>query len=453
MSWFFFLLIVTVPAGALLLLKARLEARNRDWDGTARELGLRWFGNRIDVEIDGLRATIWREPGCVLAAVDGPSIPLSFGLVDAATALSESYVPDFLTGDGVFDRQVRVTGDRAHALAVLDSETRRLVLRVIVHGGARLDGGRVIQRGSRLREVVCRLDDLVALAKRLRMPAGEVAERLARNVESDRNTGVRFHSLCALTDRYPDTAACRRAGVAALRSGDPELRLEAAIRIGHSDTGTDADADEGARADPIAVVCAIVADASASVGLRIRALEHLAQPASAARAIPVLEAAASVAPTRLRCAAIAGLARLHHRAAVELFDRLADQASYATAAAIAAALEQIGDPAGERCLLRLLRRRDAEVVGVAVRALGAIGSPAAVEPLLELAERYAVRSVRTAAWVAVERIQGRLSGAERGQLSLARAGHLEGAVSPAAEVAPGGELSLADGEGPQRGGA
>jgi hypothetical protein len=138
-------------------------------------------------------------------------------------------------------------------------------------------------------------------------------------------------------------------------------------------------------------------------------------------------------------------------AAAEGSDSAPLQALDVTEAALAAlvpqaaerAAELLGDraePEAEPLLLELLRRPEPPVRLEAARALGRTGSAASVELLLALARDGADAELLQAMREAVAAIQGRLSGAEAGRLSLAEAAESAGALS--FEHADAGALSL-----------
>jgi hypothetical protein len=68
----------------------------------------------------------------------------------------------------------------------------------------------------------------------------------------------------------------------------------------------------------------------------------------------------------------------------------------------------------------------------------------AIEPLLELARRSRSRTLEKSIKQAVERIQGKLRGAEHGQLSLAETAEHEGGLSPAEDAEGGLSAATAD---------
>jgi HEAT repeat protein len=101
-----------------------------------------------------------------------------------------------------------------------------------------------------------------------------------------------------------------------------------------------------------------------------------------------------------------------------------------TAQACLEALALLGRAEAEGLILLALRSEDDAVARAAARAIGKVGTVAAVAALREAAEGGG--EMRRAARQAIAEIQGRLTGAEPGQLSLAGG--------------EAGALSLADGE-------
>jgi hypothetical protein len=100
-------------------------------------------------------------------------------------------------------------------------------------------------------------------------------------------------------------------------------------------------------------------------------------------------------------------------------------------------------PRSELALLQLLADEEAEVQTAAAEALGAVGSVAAVEPLLPLTKGFGRGSLRQAARGAIASIQSRLGDVEAGRLSLAEE-ELSGSVTLVDEQAAiGGEVTLA----------
>jgi HEAT repeat protein len=176
--------------------------------------------------------------------------------------------------------------------------------------------------------------------------------------------------------------------------------------------------------------------------LRVRAVQQLAQGSWAERSASVLQAllSRSSEPKELLLAAVDGLGRLRHAAAVPHLLEIAEEAGSTLTEAIAGALGDIGDASAEPGLIALLAAGDSPVQVAAAGALGRIGTAAAVEPLLEMTRGRASRTLKQEAKEAITSIQERLTGAEVGQLSVAEVADLEGALSK--EQSQSGALSL-----------
>jgi hypothetical protein len=200
--------------------------------------------------------------------VDGRGrLPLALKL-GAETLLTRTLAPDILTGDAAFDHQARITGSEPVALAVLDRETRTLVMREVVHRGAVVEGGCIRLIKPKLGDVAEAIPDLVELAQHLAVSTGDIPRRLARNVDSDLQAGVRVRNLRVLLDHHRDhevtPEVCRRA----LGSPYPSLRVEAGIGLG----------EEG-----VTALCELARDESVDEELRVRAVEHLIRSGSSGR--------------------------------------------------------------------------------------------------------------------------------------------------------------------------
>src|SRR6185369_9991618 len=86
---------------------------------------------------------------------------------------------------------------------------------------------------------------------------------------------------------------------------------------------------------------------------------------------------------------------------------------------LAIALRSLGDPSAEEAVAHLLGTGGEDVQVEVVRALGALGGVASVEPLLPLATGLMVpRAVKRAAREALRGIRSRLGPADAGRLSL-----------------------------------
>jgi HEAT repeat protein len=215
----------------------------------------------------------------------------------------------------------------------------------------------------------------------------------------------------------------------ALVSEHPELRLEAALLMG----------EQGRQ-----VLREIALDSALHDSLRVRAVEQLTRASWAETTIPVLEQLLDCGVARVLRAAVVGLGRYRHQPAVARLMALAES-EVETVRLVAEALGRIGDQMAEPTLIDLLGHRDRQVVTAAARALGSAGTILAVVPLQELARRS--RKIAGVAEESVRRIQGRVTGAEKGQLSLAGCTEAEGGLSQAGDAA-GGDVSLVSRELP-----
>ncbi len=293
---------------------------------------------------------------------------------------------DVETGHLGFDRQIYVQGTSDSVRALLDAATRDAMLGLL---RGPLRAGQLAVEGGELRAVLPPrgdvsladpLADALPLLARVarRLSAGiDVLAELAKNARTDSVAGVRLLCLKTLLREYSNHASIVNPLLReAAGDEDAEVRLEAAVALG-----------EGG----VVVLQALVADGSVEDGLSARAAQALGSrmPADVARATLQRELAASRARYRM-----------------------------ATARACASALGLSGDPRDEALLLSALAEgRDEPLRLSSARALGAVGSVAAVPSLAELSGSDSA-ALRTAGREAIAAIQSRLQGATPGQLSL-----------------------------------
>lgn len=304
---------------------------------------------------------------------------------------------DVAIGDPAFDAACFVVGPGHLALALLDSEARRL----LVEGFAR---GPVVEAGfaGPAISLVCgvlqirvrnsghdsrgRFEEILreglGLARRL-TPPPDIPRRLAENVACEPEPGVRDNLLATLAVDFPSHPATRPALRAAMEDPADFVRLHAALALGEEGHGT---------------LRALVDD------------DGVADPCSA-RAIAGLGAGVSGEDLRVMLARALGSDRP------------------LTAVACLEALGRRREAAAEPEMQDALRSPGEDVQLAAVAALGKAGTVGAVACLRDL-EAHAQGDLRVAARHAIEAIQVRISGAAAGQLSLA--------------AAEGGTLSLAD---------
>jgi HEAT repeat protein len=406
----------------------------RHWKRQAARVGLAYSGGFFDGrEItgrrDGLLVQVSQYGQAYKAVVDGGgAIPADLGL-NRENLLSRVLKPDIATGDDDFDGRARITGPRAAALALLGYESRGWVRKLVLDGDIKVSEGRVQLLRRELRQVIDAVPAMVALAHALSIGEDEVVERLAANVADDPEPGVRLHSLLALAEDYPGHEVTEATLRQALESPQSELCLAAAIKLGEE--GRDA-------------VIGVAESDAASDETRARAIEHLSRRWPGGDTIAILERLLDARSAAARRAAVSAFGRLGHRAAGPRLIELARGPDPEVSEAVAEALGEIGEANAEACLVQLLDRPEGRVQEAAVRSLAKIGTTVAVEPLLPIARRVTPGALRSAARDAVERIQARIEGGERGQLSVAGAAEHAGGLSAADNNGEGGELSLED---------
>lgn len=327
---------------------------------------------------------------------------------------------DGLRGDEVtigapdFDREVYVQWDATKALAVFDAETRWKVLdllRGLVSVGEKKLPVKASFRDETLEvlfdESPYSGEDRIAEAFR-GVLAGvlDVTRRLvlrdspldqiARNLASEPEPGVRLQSVRRLAREVYHSPELWDPLVAACEDPVAEVRLEAAMAVGPAGRAT---------------LRALVADEETADAVAARAVDALG-----------VELTAGQTATELR--------------------RALAQRRGATARACLAALASWGEePKSESLMIEALASADPEVAAAAARALGKVGTAAAVATLRDATPAWP-GDLRSAARQAIADIQARLTGAAAGQLSLA--GGDAGALSLAEDSE--GRLSLSEGQ-------
>jgi HEAT repeat protein len=415
------LVLVLVLPGVVTMRDVRRTAQA--WKQAANELGLKcekvgtWpvFDWRIRGEIDGLAVTVekmqsGRKPA-MLIQVDGRGL-VPRGLVvhregEWASLKKMVQGEDITTGDAIFDSWVYVQGDEAEALAVLTKPARRAVEDFLdTMSRARVRGGVVECSGQGLGEtseqLVTPVKEAVKVARLLSLDQATPAARLNHNALRDPNRRVRLRNLEVLVRKYAGKRFTLNALRGALKSSDPEARLFALRELG-----------------PESVEFMLpVATEDQDPHVRAEALRHLGSFAGE-RLWPTIEIALRNPHEEVRRAAILAAATTDH---VAMVPRIIDQANDAypvTAEAVAWALGELGDPAAEPALAKLLARDSVEVRRAAATALGLVGTVTAIAPLLASGEgTFTDGELKRAASRAVASIRSRLGNVDAGRLSL-----------------------------------
>jgi hypothetical protein len=339
-------------------------------------------------------------------------------------------------GDKAFDEMFFIEGPPRLVLALLDAETRRLLIQANTVSRLEISNGTLRAENMADRMVPYVLPLLLNIAHRFVQPM-DVLRRLTENATRDPEPGVRLQNLSLLIRELPDNPWTVEALRTACSDKNLEVRLLAARNLGAEGRGVLLDLAESLEDD------AVSAKAVAALG----------------RELPLERTRALLSNAlRRRClqSARTCLEALGQNGNAEDVDLLAkvmelEQGELATAAA--QALGGTGRGLSARAepplILALQREQPADLRAAAAQALGRIGSVAAVLPLKEAAESsWLDLDLRRAARQAIAEIQSRLSGASPGQLSLAssEAGQLslaqdgDGRLSLA--IDPAGQLSL-----------
>ncbi len=326
-------------------------------------------------------------------------------------------------GDYGFDENVYLKGSVPLVHAVFDQETRRRVVGLVLWTDASVS----LKDGTLRVEIPDTLDapgwlaervaEVLEVARRVSRPA-DITAGLAANARGDPVVAVRLRNLKTLVREYPG----RPATVSALKAGtgDPsvEVRVHAAIALG----------DDG-HETLLAIASAEDNDLEAAL-----AIDALGKQLPRERAQAILGQALRARRHQVAWACLESLGRHGGAEGVEPLARVLAIEKGELAEAAARALGATGQPEAERPLLEALGHADGAVRVAAAVALGQSGSAAAV-PALRRVESASSDDLRRAARQAVAEIQGRLSGATPGQLSLSEE--------------EGGQLSLARDEAGQ----
>lgn len=373
-----------------------------------------WIGGLLD-------AIGFEGPGSLELRMDG------HGIIPPSVTMQRSGIGEaagVVTGDTDFDSKVWVQGNEAQALGALGAQARDLLISLIWEGHATLQGGGIALRVGAA-DVTRRVLNLERLAQVLRELHMSGPVRLARNVRSDFDSGVRLRNLTVLQATYPDSPEAHDVSREAMGSPLQALRLAGAAFLDH----------EGWPA-----LRQIVESADCEAPLRLVALVHYCCTAPVPDAMTVL---ASLGPERR-----AWLTQVEDTGAptpvlLDLMDGGAKR------------LARVRDVTREPVLLGLMEFVPPAMQTALAKALGRVGTREAVAPLLAWVEQSGDQAIAHAARTAIARIQSRLGDAEAGRLSVAGAAeatgaltvadpHREGALSPASR----GEVSTPDGHGP-----
>jgi HEAT repeat protein len=324
-------------------------------------------------------------------------------------------------GDGRFDQAFYLEGPAPLLFALLDAETRRLLM-AFPENTLRISGGELRAEVRRL-NVTDTLRLLLDLAQRFAEPL-DVAQRVAKNAREDSSSEVRLRNLLLLVRELPGEALTTEALRAACTDPSPKVRLRAAEVLGAETRGllrelAESTEDDTAGAQAVAV---------------------LGQGLPPERTREILSQALRHRLFKTACACLEVLGGSSDPEDIGLLAQMLAREKSDRLTTVVQALEATNNPAAEPPLLAALQHIRNDVRVAAAKALSRTGTVAAVLPLQVAAGQTRDQDLRRAALQAVAKIQSRLQGASPGQLSLA--GNEVGKLSLAEVEA--GQLSLAD---------
>ena len=324
-------------------------------------------------------------------------------------------------GDPAFDDNLFVRGLEPLVRAVLDAETRRLVLLLfqgrveilgpdtdrVFDGTVSLDSGllrvKAVNAISSPKWLGECLLGFLDVARRMAQPA-DIPGRLAANARDDPLPEVRLANLRALAEEYPGRPVTRRTLRWALAEPDLDVRSWAARQLREEgrpvllEIAANPQLSEEAQAGAVWALGDLL---PTEVGLKV-----LSQ-ALRSRRLPVVEACLGALAQKGGTGVVPSLSKV-----------LAVERGWLAVAA-ARALGDSGEGSAERALLTALGRNDEGVGVAAAKALGRVGTASAVLRLRGVESSSGDDALRRAAREAVAEIQSRLTGATPGQLSLA----------------------------------
>jgi hypothetical protein len=431
-------------AGKLYLNEQRRRARMEAWCVAAGKAGFQefvvepWGGARLAG--GGKPQVRFQEyskrnevVGTRVAVTCGGDITLKPETLGTAFEKTIAGMGEIEVGDEEFDRQVCIRGMPDVVRAVLNAETRALVLallrkdlppvgpvdEVAVRDG-QLEWELAEDSPGVLRDVLPHaLECLLDLARRLSPPA-DLPAKVAENLATEREWRVRLESVRLLAAHSAHAAA--RDGLARSCADERvEVRIEAALAVG------------GEEVRATLVEAALRAATDDRLAARaVTALDNATPPRTFLRLL------GGALRTKRTAAAVACIGRLGSLGVPEVIyplTKLLAVEGSDVAAAAAKALGVSAAAAGEDPLLEALGHSEAAVSIAAAEALGRVGSVTAVLRLQEAAENHRFDGeLRRTCRQAVAQIQARLPGATPGQLSLSEtdAGRLSLAESDAA---------------------
>jgi hypothetical protein len=432
-------LILLVSSATLWLSLQQSRLRLKGWEKAVASCGLQieegptGWQPQVRARAGPMRVRIEPRGKFIWIVVEAPPPP-DFHSVTIRPQSELEVAREIEIGDRRFDDAFFIVGPTRLVFALLDAETRRLLLQAKEKSGVVIAAGELRAGVHDAEKIAGVLPLLLDIRKRF-LPPVNVLHRMVANATEDPEPGVRLQNLLLLIRELswsPETDGALRK---ACSDPVPEIRLRAAKQLGAEARGVLLDLAENLEDDAVSAEALSILD-------RELPFERL-------NAILGLALRRRRLQTALFC--MAAIGRRGAAAGVDLLAKVLEREHGELAPAAAQALGAIGSPAAEPSLIEALQREDADLRVAAANALGRAGSASAVPALKEAAERSRLDlDLRRATRQAIAEIRSRAHGASPGQLSLtgAEAGQLSLAQTEAGELslAQGetGELSLAD---------
>jgi hypothetical protein len=422
-----------IGAAVYLLFSFQMRQRSQMWRDAARAAGvtnvqmttsLGWDtkltgdAGRLRIALEAYqRGKQERGTRVILGGFHHGPFALSVRAESLATRIEKAIGErEIEIGDGEFDGSAYIQGEPALIRALFDKDTRESV-GALLRGHIQLRGsspGHVSNARASISDDELRVDiperafrrvwallpqilvALLPIGERLVRPA-DLASKIAANNRAEPLDTVRLANLNALVREFRDHPATGEALVSALDDWSPEVRVRAAAALGPKGRQVLLDATESPEVPDEVAALAIVA-----LGEEFKprqAAATLRQALAAGRRVVAARCIASLGREWSLSEVLAG-------------------ADPEMAAAAAAALGATS-PKAEGVLIAALDHESAEVRAASAEALGHVGTPSAVVPLMECEGRHSFdgtlrRSVRQA----IAEIQSRVPGASPGQLSI-----------------------------------
>ena len=352
----------------------------------------------------------WPETRISIDRVEGRSVPVTLrrqaqGFLDRDLSARELEI-----GDKGFDDEFHVTGPHTFVRALLDAPMRRLLRTLLLEADLTVTRGQVRARipvttSWALHELALghMLGFLLEVARHFERPR-DLVQRLAANARLDPLSEVRLQNLLTLVREYPEERATEEALVAACADASDWIRVRAATALGERGRATLLEVAGRDPGDDAATSQAITVLGRALPPERLREILN--------RALRARQ------PGTVR-ACLAGLGQDGGEDDIGLMAKVMSVERGPMAVAAADALAATGSAAAEPPLLAALERDVPDLRVAAARALGRVGTTAAVVTLKEAEAQAREADFSRAVRQAIAEIQARLPGASPGQLSIA----------------------------------